>query len=129
MHNRLSSVWLAIRSFGQQLLLWIDQGGNVILCGVSAVLVALLTGERQAVGMCDETLSAHAWRAYESGTRWGRIWKPVIDFLWSWQEQDEEVNRAAGMPITGHCLRAFWKERLRRGLPPEYRDDTTKPVH
>jgi hypothetical protein len=128
MTTRATSVWLAIRDFGHQLLLWGDQGGNVIICGVGAVLRAAITGARQNVGYADETLSAHAWRSYDRRTWWGRIWKPVIDFLWWWQAPDAVVNAKAGRAVTGHCERAFWKERLRRDMPPEYRDDPPEPA-
>lgn len=70
----------------------------------------------------DETVSARLYRAHRRGRIVGLMLMPMIDLLFVWQAQDAEVNAAAGMPITGHCQRAFWKEKLRRGLPPEYRE-------
>ena len=61
----------------------------------------------------DETLSSRAWRMYAAGKPWGRIWRPVIDFLFAWQSQPEGVQ--------GHCHGAFLKERARYNLPPEMR--------
>ena len=90
--------------------------------------MAALTGRRQNVAYADETLSAHAWRAYARGRIWGVLLKPVIDAMFFWQQEDGEVNVAAGRAITGHCERAFWKEKLRRNFPPEYRDDPPKPA-
>lgn len=106
----------------KQFLLWVDQGGNVLFCGINAIVVAAFTGERQNVGYADETLSAHAGRTFHRRRLWSRLWVPVIDALFFWQSEDEEVNKAAGKRVTSHCERAYWSERLRRGVPPEYRE-------
>lgn len=53
----------------------------------------------------DETMSARAYRAYSDGRLWGRVWMPVIDFLFFWQGPR-------------HCERAFVKERERMHSPP-----------
>jgi hypothetical protein len=82
------------------------------------VLLATLTIRR---GYSDETMSAHCWRSYRDGKPFGRLFLPLIDFMFSWQKPDEEVNQAAKYVVDGHCHRAYWKEILRRGLPPEYR--------
>jgi hypothetical protein len=121
MKTRASATWAAIAALWWQLLLVFDQLLNVLVCGVVAIVVAACSGAHQAVAYADETMSAHAWRAYDRGRLWGRFWLPVIDFLFIWQAQDEEVNKVAGRAISGHCERAFWKERLMRSLPPEYR--------
>lgn len=69
----------------------------------------------------DETLSARAYRvSLKPGFRPSKVLQPVIDVLFLWQKPDEEVNAKAGRVITAHCERAFWKEVLRRELPPEY---------
>ena len=52
----------------------------------------------------------------------GRLLMPVIDALFFWQEQDDEVNAIAGEVVRSHCRRAYYKEILRRSLPPEYRE-------
>ena len=43
-----------------------------------------------------------------------------LNALFLWQKPDDEVNAKAGRVIAAHCERAFWKEVLRRELPPEY---------
>lgn len=118
------NIWHALLALVVQFLLVVDQMGNVLLPGAMAVLNAVFTGKRQNVAYADETLSAHAWRAYHRGRIWGLLCMPLIDLLFIWQGQDEDVNRAAGQPVTGHCRRAYWKERLRRDMPPEYRERT-----
>lgn len=56
----------------------------------------------------DETLSSRAYRMWVKGRPWGRIWMPVIDWLFSWQ-----------MPR--HCHAAYLSERKRAQAPPETR--------
>lgn len=119
--TRASAVRAALAALWWQLWLALDQLCNVLVCGTLAVVVAAFTGAVQNVAYADETMSAHAFRAHDRGRLWGRFWVPIIDFLWSWQDQDEEVNQRAGHPIAGHCERAFWKEVVRRNLPPQYR--------
>ena len=72
-------------------------------------------------GWADETMSARAHRAWAKGRRFGLVFRPLIDFLFAWQSPDDEVNRMAGMVVTSHCERAFYKEVLRRDNSPEYR--------
>jgi hypothetical protein len=69
----------------------------------------------------DETLSARTYRAAMRGKVVGRFLLPIIDFLFSWQKPDPTLVDHTGEPIVGHCARAYEKERMRRGLPPEYR--------
>lgn len=121
MKARITAAWITLLAFCRQVLLLVDQGGNVLL-GIGAVGRALWTGRPANVGYADETLSAHAWRSYDSGKVWGRLLMPPIDWLFLWQSQDEEVNRMAGRPVTRHCERAFYKELIRREMPPDYRD-------
>ena len=59
-------------------------------------------------GHPDETLSAAAWRTEQSGKLGGRIFRPLIDFMFLPLERD-------------HCRKAYESERLGRQLPPEYR--------
>lgn len=94
----------------REILIAIDQLANVVLCTIGL--------ER---AWSDETLSSHCWRAYRGGKPWGRILMPLIDWLFSWQAVDVEIKDEAGVPIKGHCRRAFQKERARDYLPPEYR--------
>lgn len=116
------NVWFAVASLGEQTLLALDQLLNAVGLGLLAVLMAALTGGRQAVAFADETLSAHAHRALQRGRVWGLLMRPLVDAMFFWQKPDEQVNQAAGRVVSSHCERAYWKERLRRNLPPEYRD-------
>ena len=45
---------------------------------------------------------------------------PPIDFMFSWQKPDAAYADKNG-PVTGHCYRAYLKEKARSYLPPEYR--------
>lgn len=89
------------KHWGLQLFIAADQLLNVILTPGSAGTWA------------DETLSCRAWRMHEAGKFWGRFWRPVIDWLFSWQEQAPGTQ--------GHCHGAYLKERARTTLPPELR--------
>lgn len=122
MKKRLSATWRALTSLWWQFLLWIDQGANFAGLGLKALVMAAITGQEQAICYADETLSAHAWRAEQARKPWARVMRPVIDAGFFWQAQDPAVNAAAGFPVKGHCQRAFWKKKLRLGLPEEYRD-------
>lgn len=79
----------------------LDQGANVLLTPFHRGTWA------------DETLSCRAYRAYKDGRRWGRVWMPVIDWLFSWQTLPPGA--------IGHCHSAFIKERARYNSPPEAR--------
>lgn len=88
-------------SFGawlHQLFLVVDQTLNVLLTPF----------HRSA--WADETMSARCWRAYRDGRAWGKVMRPVIDWLFAWQH-------APG----GHCFRSYQRERERLHLPPEER--------
>lgn len=56
-------------------------------------------------GWHHETLSSRAWRAWERGLTFGRIFRPVIDWLFSWQRHPE-----------GHCAAHYRAEVERADL-------------
>ncbi len=58
-------------------------------------------------GSPDETLSAAAWRTEQKGRWLGRVFRPLIDLLFSLFEKD-------------HCRKSFESERDGRHLPKEY---------
>lgn len=80
-----------------QLFLAVDQLLNVLVTPLSSGAWA------------DETLSSRAYRMWAKGRIWGRIWMPVIDWLFAWQGP-------------GHCRMAYLKEREGIHLPPEMRE-------
>ena len=75
----------------KQVLLGIDQLFNT------------LTG-----GYADETLSSRVWRLETKGKLSGKIFRPLIDFLFFFQEE--------------HCYNSFLSEVERRQLPREFRE-------
>lgn len=75
-----------------------------ILIGLDQ-LVTTLVG-----GYPDETLSSYAYRLWTRKKLGGIVFKPLIDFLFSWQK----------LP-GGHCLAAYNEERVRAQLPPIFR--------
>lgn len=79
-------------------------------------LNAILGGEP------DETLSARSYRAFKNDRQPGKFLMPFIDVLFIWQKTDPEVDALAGEVVKGHCRMAYYKEILRRSLPPEYRE-------
>lgn len=83
------------------------------------VFLATLTGR---VGSSDETLSAHCWRSYRDGRIWGHLFMPPIDWMFSWQTPDPKYLDELSKPVTGHCRRAYLKEKARAYLPADYRD-------
>ena len=115
------NVWQATCNWVRESLISVDQAlGNVVL-GFLKVVLALATGRAQTPIWSDETLSAHCYRAAAAGKPAARLFIRLVDLLFAWQGTDHEVNKAAGKVVTGHCERAYWKEKLRRGLPPEER--------
>lgn len=60
-------------------------------------------------GSPDETLSAAAWRTEQKGRLLGRVFRPLIDWIFSPFEKN-------------HCQKSFESERIGRHLPKEYRD-------
>ena len=85
---------------------------------INAVLLPPFSG---AIGYADETLSARCWRMHQQGKPWGRL-MAFINLLFAWQRPDPAIKDAAGHVVLGHCERAYYKEKLRRNLPPEYRE-------
>jgi hypothetical protein len=61
-------------------------------------------------GFPDESLSSYAYRLDRKGKIGGRIFRPLIDFLFSWQDY-----------AMGHCHAAYMEERMRYQLPPDLR--------
>lgn len=61
-------------------------------------------------GWPDETLSSYAYRLDRQGKLGGIIFRPVIDFLFSWQR----------LPY-GHCQASWLSERMRYQFPPDMR--------
>lgn len=59
------------------------------------------------LGAPDETLSSRAYRADRDGKWFGRIFRPVIDVLFFWQQQ--------------HCFQAYTAEVQRRQYSANFR--------
>ena len=68
------------------ILIWIDQGFNVIFWGYP-----------------DETLSARAYRANRNGRFFGKVFHPLINFLFFWQ--------------IDHCKLSYLAEMRRKQFP------------
>jgi hypothetical protein len=77
-------------------------------------LLNVLVTPLQGGAWADETLSSRAYRMDRDGKPWGRVMRPVIDWLFGWQ------TLPAG--AQGHCHAAWLKEGLRMHVPPEMRD-------
>ena len=71
---------------------------------VDQLLYVLLT---LGAGSPDETLSAAAYRTEQQGKFLGKVFRPVIDCLFSLFEKQ-------------HCLSSFQAEKNRKHLPAEY---------
>jgi hypothetical protein len=61
-------------------------------------------------GFPDETLSSYAYRLDLQGKPGGKLFRPLIDWLFSWQRLED-----------GHCKASYDEERLRLQFPPELR--------
>lgn len=59
-------------------------------------------------GYPDETISSYLHRLDVQGKPAGRILRPVVDWLWFWQDD--------------HCHKAYLSERARYHLPPILRN-------
>lgn len=118
---RMSAAWAALVDLGRESGIGVDQLLNAI-SGIFKVVDAAVTGERPAPAYADETLSARTWRAARRGKVVGLVFRPLIDLMFAWQKPDPTIKDEMGAIVTGHCFRAYLKEQLRRGLPPEYRD-------
>lgn len=88
--------WERIKKLPFEIAVSIDQFLNVLL-----------------LGSHDETLSARAWRNYRDEKLFGKIFKPLIDALFFWQD-------TKGL---GHCQQAFIREKAKFYLPKEYHED------
>jgi len=75
-----------------------------ILIGLDQFLWVLLT---LGGGSPDETISAASWRLEQEGRLFGRVMRPIIDWLASPWEAD-------------HCWESFVSEVKRSQLPSEY---------
>jgi hypothetical protein len=58
-------------------------------------------------GYADETLSARAWRTEHDGKFFGKIFRPIIDIIFFWDEN--------------HCYESYISEVAKRQFPREYR--------
>lgn len=76
---------------------WIYQN----LIAIDQLLNAIL------LGSADETLSARAWRAEQKGRIFGKIFRPLIDFLLFF-----DYN---------HCYTSYLAEKERKHLHKDYR--------
>lgn len=76
-----------------------------LLIAVDQLIYVLVT---LGAGHPDETLSAAAWRTEQAGRLGGRIFRPIIDFLFSPLEKD-------------HCKSSFESEKNGNHLPQEYK--------
>jgi hypothetical protein len=85
-----------MRAYLHQVLIALDQLGTALLGGYA-----------------DETLSSYAWRLERDGKPFGKVTRPVIDFLFSWQSRS-------------HCRIAYELERVRAQCPPEMRTTKTE---
>ena len=72
-----------------------------VLVALDQLLNALL------FGYADETLSSRAYRADRDGKVFGRIFRPVIDTLFFWQDR--------------HCYQSYLAEVQRRQLSRNFR--------
>jgi hypothetical protein len=73
------------------------------------ILIALdQLGTTLLGGFPDETMSSYAYRMDQQGKPYGKIFRPFIDWLFSWD-------------INEHCKAAYLEERERLQMPPELR--------
>lgn len=77
-----------------------------ILIALDQLIYVLIT---LGWGYPDETLSSAAFRSERNGRLWGRIMRPVIDFLLSPLERE-------------HCYQAYLAEKQRLQQPEELRN-------
>ena len=107
-----------LKAYITQIFLALDQLCNALIPPVTGV-----------VSMADETLSARMYRAYRDGKFWGMVFMPPVDaFFALWQKPDPTITDYSGAVVQGHSERAYYKEILRRGLPPEYREALKGPL-
>jgi len=75
-----------------------------VLIGIDQLGTTLLGG------WPDETISSFMYRLDNKDKIIGKILRPTIDWLFSWQGLQG-----------GHCYHSYLNEQLRRELPPELR--------
>lgn len=75
-----------------------------VLIAVDQLFYVLITF---GAGFPDETLSAAAWRTEQKGKIFGKIFRPIIDFIFLPFEKD-------------HCHMAYISEKRSEQLPPAY---------
>lgn len=61
-------------------------------------------------GWADESLSSYAYRLERAGKPWGKIWRPLTDWLFYVLAGQQD-----------HCYQSYIAERQRAHLPPELR--------
>jgi hypothetical protein len=77
--------------------------------GMKQFLIALDQLLNAALGgYADETLSARAWRVEQTGKIFGKIFRPLIDFVLFFDPQ--------------HCYKSYLSEKERRQFPNHYRN-------
>ena len=76
------------------------------LIAIDQLLYVLVT---LGAGSPDETLSAAAYRTEQKGKLLGKVFRPIIDFIFLAIE-------------TKHCYKAFLSEVNKQHLPKEYRN-------
>lgn len=76
---------------------------NLLIAIDQLALVALTLGN----GLPDETISAALWRMGSQGKLAGRLFRPVVDALFFFDQN--------------HCLSAWQSERNKQQLPGVYR--------
>lgn len=82
-----------------------------VLVAANQLILSLLT---LGSAYPDETISSALWRMELSGRWQGRLFRPVVDFLWSHILRIESE----------HCYKSFVAAVRRRQIPPELRDLT-----
>lgn len=82
--------------WAQQLFIACDQLLNVLITPF------------QSSAWADESMSSRCYRAHRDGKIAGRMFMPIIDFLFIWQVKE-------------HCRMAYLKECARYNSPPEMR--------
>ena len=60
-------------------------------------------------GLPDETMSSAAWRTEQKGKLFGKIFRPVIDWIFRRFGEDD------------HCFKSYMSEKYRTHLPDEFK--------
>jgi hypothetical protein len=107
----------------QEIALGLDGTLNACAGLVSFAWSCITRQPLPKVHRAEETISAHLYRRREEGTHWGRIFAPLVDWVFSIWQRD-----AAGQVVRDHCHQAYRKEMARVYLPDEYRTASTDPT-